>query len=186
MKLPSWVVVALALACAAPPAPRVPSVRLESSGGTPEDFPANLASAPWTVLVFYSADCPCFKAHEARLRSLHDRYTPRGVRFLLVDSESGASLAPAAGSSRDPALPMPLVTDPDAVLSSGLGAEYATYSVLLDPNGEVRYRGGLDSDKSHLREDATFYLRDALDDVLAGRNPRRTEAKALGCPLQTR
>jgi hypothetical protein len=164
----------------------VPAVRLETAGGTAEDFPANLASAHWTVLVFYSGDCPCFKAHEARLVSLRERYTPRGVRFLLVNSESDASLAQAVAASGDQPLPMPLLIDPDGVLAHGLGAEYATYSVLLDPSGAVLFRGGLDSDKSHLHDEATFYLRDALDDLLAGRRPRRIEAKALGCPLQLR
>ena len=67
-----------------------------------------------------------------------------------------------------------------------LDAEYATYSVVVDASGKVLYRGGFDSDKSHLRDDRASYLADAIDDVLGRRPIRRAEAKTLGCTLQLR
>ena len=51
------------------------------------------------------------------------------------------------------------VRDPGATLAKELGAQYATYSVVLDADGRVRYHGGIDSDKNHLHDDATPYLR---------------------------
>ena len=75
--------------------------------------------------------------------------------------------------------------DPGAKLAAMLGAVYATYSVVVAADGTIEYRGGIDSDKSHLRDDRTNYLADALDDLTAGRRPRRAEAKTLGCALQT-
>jgi hypothetical protein len=45
-------------------------------------------------------------------------------------------------------------------------------------------RGGIDSDHDNLHDGATPYVAEALDDVLARREPRVTEAKALGCTLQ--
>jgi hypothetical protein len=172
--------------CAPTTAPHVPSVALQSTHGGVEAFPANLARAPWTVLVFFSADCPCFRIHEDRIEELVRTYEPRGVRFLLVDSELDASLDRDAQLSREHGLALPIVIDADAVLARSLAAEYATYSVVLDAAGTVRFRGGIDSDKSYLSADATPYLHDALDDLLTGTTPRRVEAKALGCPLSTR
>jgi hypothetical protein len=179
-------IAALLAACARSAAPHVPAVVLESTRGQVETFPATLAAAPWTVLVFFSADCPCFRAHEARLAELVRAYEPQGVRFILVDSEVGASVARAAELSRERGLSVPIVIDAKAVLADALDAEYATYSVVLDPAGVVRFRGGIDSDMSHLREGATPYLRDAIDALLTGSAPQRAEAKALGCPLRTR
>jgi hypothetical protein len=185
-RLAIFAAVALAAGCLRDAVPHVPSVALESTGGGREVFPAGLTRAPWTVLVFFSADCPCFSVHEPRLRSLIRAYEPRGVRFLLVDSEIEASLARDAAIAREHDLLVPFVIDSGAVLADALVAEYATYSVVLDRDGAVRYRGGIDSDKSHLRADATPYLRRALDDLLTGNEPRQLESKALGCPLRTR
>lgn len=181
-----WAVAGLALRCAPPPAPHVPSIGLESTRGGVEEFPTNLSRASLTVLVFFSADCPCFSAHERRLDTLVQDYSPKGVRFLLVDSEGDASLKRDALLVREQGPDIPVLIDPNAVLAAALDAEYATYSVIVDRKGAIRYRGGIDSDRSHLRADATFYLRDALDDLLGGRAPRRAEAKTLGCVLQTR
>jgi hypothetical protein len=108
------------------------------------------------------------------------------VRFLLVDSERDASVVKDARLANERRYSIPIIVDAKAVLAEALAAEYATYSVVLDSRGAVRYRGGIDSDRSHLRADASFYLRDVLDDLLSGRAPRRVEAEALGCILQTR
>jgi hypothetical protein len=178
--------VILIAGCAPTAAPQVPDIDLKGTHGGIEAFPANLAGTSWTVLVFFSADCPCFRAHEARLAALARAYEPRDVRFLLIDSEVDASLARDAVLSRERGLGIPIVIDANAVLADALAAEYATYSVVLDRAGTVQFRGGIDSDKSHLRADATPYLGDALDDLLSGNAPRRPEAKGLGCLLQTR
>lgn len=68
--------------------------------------------------------------------------------------------------------------------SNALGAELASYSVVLDAERRVRYHGGIDSDKSHLDDDAQLYLQNAIDDLLASRSPRVEQGEALGCALQ--
>ncbi len=142
------------------------------------------ARAPLTVLVFLAADCPCLHAHLARLRDLSAIYAPKGVQFLAVDSEVGATPARAAAAKSELELPFPVVVDARARLANALGAEYATFTVVLDREARVRYRGGIDSDKRKLHDGATPYVKDALDDLLAGKAPRRPEGKALGCVLR--
>lgn len=141
--------------------------------------------APATVLVFYSPHCHCLSAHEARLLALYERYHPRGVQFYLVDSEVGATPERDAAEVRAHGYPFSMVTDAGAKLADQVGAKYASYAVVADAQGTIRYRGGIDSDAIHLTRDATPYLANALDDLLAGRDPRTPEAKALGCALQT-
>jgi hypothetical protein len=160
-------------ACAAP-GPRVAAVD-----------PASLPSlAPWTVLVFYSPTCHCLEEHEERLRALYDAYHQRGVQFFMVDSEARGTPERDQSEARRRRYPFPIVQDVGARLADELGANYATYSVILDAQGRIRYDGGIDSDRNHLHDDATPYLQDALDDLLSGRPLRRAQAKALGCALE--
>ena len=93
---------ALAAACASPAAPHVPAVALQSTRGEVEQLPSNLKGARYTVLVFLSVDCPCFKAHEPRLAALARDYGSKGVRFVLVDSERESSGSRAARESPSP------------------------------------------------------------------------------------
>lgn len=138
--------------------------------------------APFTVIVFVSATCPCTAAHQERLEDLEAAYRPRGVQLVAVDSEVGTTPASLALEARD--YSVPLLADEGARLATALGAEYATYTVILDREGHPRYRGGIDSDKGTIHPDATLYVRDALEDLLAGKPPRRAEGKTLGCMLR--
>ena len=164
--------------------PADPPVILTGAAGEVLDPSAIAARARWTVLVFFSGECACVTSHEPRLRALEATYRGRGVQFFWVDSESGGSAATDADESRRRGHSFPILRDPGARLAARLGAEYATDSVVLDPRGDVLYRGGIDSDGGMLRDDATPYLKNALDDLLAGRRPRVSEAEGLGCALR--
>ncbi len=177
-----WLALALlALGCGRPPA-TAQDARLVSSSGETSTFADYVGRSPWTVFVFVSKECPCQDAHLPRLEQLVRDYASRGVQFVGIDSEVNATPASAAAQAQQ--LPFAVLVDRDATLANALNAQYATYSALVDPRGRVVYRGGIDSDKRKLHDDATPYLRDAIDDVLAGRQPRRATGKALGCTLR--
>jgi peroxiredoxin len=138
-----------------------------------------------TVLVFFADHCPCQAAHDVRLRELYAAYHPRGVDLFAVDSETGATPERDAAEATKRSYPFPILFDHGGALAKRLRAEYATETFVLDARGVVRYHGGIDADKTSLHPDATPFLRDALDDLLAARTVRRAESKALGCSLQT-
>jgi hypothetical protein len=137
-----------------------------------------------TVLVFFAPTCHCLSAHDERLVQLYRAYHPRGVDVFLVDSEAGATPERDAAEAQRRGYPFPIVLDRGAKLANALGAQFASYSVVVDAEGRVRYHGGIDSDQRHLHEDAQRYLQNAIDDLLAGASPRVEKGEALGCTLQ--
>lgn len=169
---------------AGPRAASLPSSPLVRPDGETVNTRALVAGSPFTVMIFFSTHCHCLDQHEDRLKALHEQYGPRGVQFIMIDSEVGASPERDRAEALRRGYPFPILDDRSARLADGLHAEYATFSVVVDREGRVVYRGGIDTDKTHLRDDATPYLRDAIDDVLAGRPPRIAEGKTLGCALE--
>jgi hypothetical protein len=178
--------VLLVTACSGAPsaAPQVPEAPLVTSAGVARDAREIATEAPLTVFIFFSRACHCLDQHDARIRELYADYHPRGVQVVMIDPEVRASPEIDATEAAKRGYAFPVLIDPKARLADALGAEYATYSVIVDMQGRVLYRGGFDSDKTHLRESAKPYVRDALDDLLAGRPPRVAEAKTLGCALE--
>lgn len=174
--------------CASParPPPGMPSAALPGSDGAPHRLDELARGAPFTVITFFSAACPCQRAHDARLMALYARYAPRGVAFVSVDAEATASLAVDREEARARGYPFPILTDPEGATADALDATFATYTVVVDPGGHVRYRGGIDSDKRWLSDGATPWLRDALDRLLAGGAPDPAETEPLGCALRRR
>lgn len=178
-----------AIAACAPPPPRAPTWLPEATL-LASDGPRRLADIVQpghiTVIEFFSADCPCQAAHDDRLRELAAAYRDRGVDVYAVDSEAGASTDRARKEALSRRYPFPILADPSGALADGLGVEFATYTVVVDRLGRIRYRGGLDSDRTHLTTDASLWVRDAVDRLLAKANPDPSEAEALGCALRRR
>ena len=141
-----------------------------------------VSGSDWTVLVFISRECPCVAAHNQRLGELAAAFAPR-VKFVAIDSEVGGTPEIEAAEIQKRRYPFPIFVDTKATLANRLGAEYATYTVIMNRAGEVLYRGGLDSDKVKLHDDATLYVRDALTDLTTGKPLRRSESTAVGCSL---
>jgi hypothetical protein len=161
-------------------------VSLVGPAGDAVDVDELFHRAKVTVLVFFSPDCHCLERHEPRLRDLYESYRGQGVQFAMIDSEVGATPERDAAEARARGYPFPILLDPHARLADALGAEYATYAVIVDSSGRSLYRGGIDSDNTHLGPSATPFLAQALADVVAGQAPRVAESKALGCALRKR
>ena len=180
----------LATACApkseAKSIPENAGIVLEGSDGSRHDVFGELVRHRFTVFVFYSEDCPCMRAHEPRLErvraglGVYEDQADVAGGVLGADPERDTLEAKRRGYS------FPLLTDHDARLAKLLNAEFATHSIIVDQHGRVRYSGGIDSDKNHMRPSATPYLRHALDDLLAGNEPRTPDREPLGCALRLR
>lgn len=159
-----------------------PEGALRSARGETLELASIVRQQRLTVVVFFSQTCPCFAAHQSRLVELARELAPRGVRFVVVDSErhddhvQAASLAPE----------LPVLRDDGARLARRLDARYATEAFVFDATGGLRYRGGIDGDRKVLSATPKTYLRDALTALLQDRAPAFTSAKALGCVLRLR
>jgi peroxiredoxin len=168
--------------CAAARGPtRIPDLTLAGSDGRAHALIDSRAEL--TVVEFFSRHCPCQAKHDERMRGLATTYAERNVRFLAVDSEVGASASRARQEAEQRGYPFPILVDANGAVARQVGATYATYTVVVDRQGRIIYSGGIDSDKNHLTNDATWFLRDAMDDALAGQAIRRPVGKTLGCSL---
>jgi len=174
----------LTLAIAATPAESaLPDLSLPGTDGRTYAIRQVPADAKVTVLVFFSADCPVQKAHDARLRELAS-LREQGVQVLLVDSEAGATLRRDKEEARARGYPFPILIDDQARLAEALKIRFSTTSLLIDSEGRIRYRGGIDRDSGHVRPNTPFLLKEGAERMLAGKEPDPAETKALGCFLK--
>jgi AhpC/TSA family len=155
---------------------------LRDGRGTVVPLSRIAADHRFTVVVFYSSTCPCFAVHVARLGRLSAELRNRGVAFLAVDSERHGPGEPTPPPAAAPGVP--LFRDDGGLLARRLNARFATQAFVIDPTGQVRYGGGLDSDRKDLTAAPHAYLRDALINLLGSDSPRYATSKALGCALR--
>jgi peroxiredoxin len=160
-----------------------PEVTLQGESASAVPLNDLVTKKPLTVLLFFTAECPVQKAHDVRFREIVTTYEGKGVSFALISSDAGGDINAEREDAKRRALP-PLYADKDAALADALGVEYSTHAIVLDSQRHVLYSGAVDADKTHMKEASERYLKNALDDALAGRPIRKTKTEALGCPLR--
>ena len=113
------VLCACAIACAPARPIVIAPTTLRGTDGAPHDV-GRQSSVGITVIEFFSTHCPCQRAHDQRLRELFAMYGSRGVEFVLVDSEVGASPERDRMEALGRGYPLPILLDPGAKLPRGL------------------------------------------------------------------
>jgi disulfide oxidoreductase YuzD len=148
---------------------------------------ADLAIGAALVAVFSSNRCPTAKAYDGRLAALHRDYADRGVRIVAINSND-PHLYPDESYDRmveraaDGGFPFPYVVDERQVVAKACGATCTFHVFVFDRGRRLRYRGRFDD--SRIPERVTSHdLRDALDDLLAGREVARPTTTPFGCSL---
>ena len=139
------------------------------------------------VVVFISNGCPTVRAYEDRLRSLHDKYAPAGVRLVAVNSNN-PHLSPfdtydeMVARAREARLPFPYVKDEDSALARAFGAVSTPHAFAFDSDLRLRYRGRIDD--ARIAESARQHdLDEAIAALLAGRRPPVAETEPFGCSI---
>jgi thiol-disulfide isomerase/thioredoxin len=136
-----------------------------------------------TVVTFISARCVVSNAYGARLEALYQEYTPRGVRFLFVNSNSNESAEEIAENAKNHRFSFRVYQDSTSQAAALFGAQLTPESFVLDREAVIRYRGAVDDSQNPARVKARS-LRLALDAVLAGQPVEAPQIKAFGCTIK--
>lgn len=147
----------------------------------------DFAGAAALVVVFSSNRCPTAKAYASRLRALQADYGPRGVQVVLLNSNA-PHLYPDESYERmveraaEDGYTFPYLVDEGQRAARAWGPTCTFHAFLLDRRRRLRYEGRFDN--ARLADRVTSHdLRNALDDVLAGREVRLAQTRAFGCSL---
>lgn len=166
-----------------------PQFELPATDGTRVGVAAGEA-APATVVVFTCNHCPYALAWHERIATVARDYAQRGVRVLNVCSNDAERYprdsweAMVARVEAEPlSWPMPYLHDATQDVARAYGARTTPDVFVIDGDGRLAYRGAPDRDWEDPAQDARW-LRDALDDVLAGRAVALPETEPVGCSVK--
>jgi mono/diheme cytochrome c family protein len=143
---------------------------------------AQIAKNRATVFIFASTECPISNIYMPRLSEMSRAYKDRGVRFLLIDSNREDSLEALRRYARERKLTFPVIKDTGTTLADWLSAASTPEAVVLDPHGEVRYRGRIDDNQDRAKV-IHHDVREALDALLDGKPIARPRTIAFGCAI---
>jgi peroxiredoxin len=142
------------------------------------------------VLIQSCNHCPYVQAWEGRMIELQRDFGDRGVRIVAVNSNDTDSYPEdsfdemRARAERE-GFNFDYLYDESQEVARELASERTPEVFVFDGDRRLRYHGAIDDSRD---EGAVSqrYLRDALEAVLAGREPEVTETPAVGCTVKWR
>jgi peroxiredoxin len=133
------------------------------------------------LLNLWSAECPHSARADAEIASLRGAW---GGKVLVWPIACNPSEAEEAIRSTAESRGMPFVLlDRDQSVTRLLGGITTPHFSLLDAEGILRYRGGLDDVSLRQRTPTRHYLAEAVEAVLAGHPPDPSETPSFGCAI---
>jgi len=162
-----------------------PSLTVKDVSGV-DRRPFEVAPGKASALFFIIPDCPISNFYAREIHRICGDYAERGLSCALVytdktlTDEAVRTHAAAFGHGS-----YPWIVDRSHALVKAAGITVTPEVVVVKEGGQIAYRGRIDdfyvSWGQSRRQVNQHDLRDALDEVLAGRPVTNTETKAVGC-----
>ncbi len=145
---------------------------------------ADLKDAKAVLVVFTCNHCPVAKAYEDRLIEIERDYKDLGVALVAINvNNMEADKLPAMKErAKEKGFEFQYLYDPSQEIGRAYGATVTPHAFILDGKRKVAYMGAID-DNIDAEKAEKHFVRDALDAVLAGKNPEPAKTKQFGCGI---
>ncbi len=136
------------------------------------------------VICFLGTECPLARVYGPRLERMSVQYAQRGVRFIGVNSSVQDSMADLRGYISQHEISFPIGKDYDCTVALQAGASRTPEVFVVDRSGVIQYQGRIDDQYQPgiSRNEAKVHdLRDAIEELLAGKSVSKSRTEAVGC-----
>jgi len=153
------------------------------------DFP----NAKGFVVIFTCNHCPYAQAYQDRIVALDKEYKSKGYPVIAINPND-PSIVPEDSydamitRAKEKNFTFPYLFDEKQDVYKMYGAAHTPHVYLLQMNGKgdliVRYIGAIDDNYQDASAVKEKYLANALDALIAGKEPNPNSTKAIGCSIK--
>ncbi|MFL5728120.1 MAG: thioredoxin family protein [Cytophagaceae bacterium] len=148
----------------------------------------DLADRKGVALIFTSNDCPFARFYEKRILQIQQEFKDKGIAVLLINSNNPeTSTGDSKAMMKKKAYPFPYLIDSRQTLANQFAAEKTPeVFVLKNINGNfvLQYKGAIDNNPQNESDVSRYYLKDALNAIVANTSIKASEMRATGCMIQ--
>ena len=140
------------------------------------------------ILLFMANRCPTARVYTDRLESIQNEYGSKSVQLVGINSDnqyffSTEALSQMIGVAEERRFNFPYLKDEDQKVAKNFGALVTLHAFVLDSQRKLRYRGRVDDSRDPSKV-TTNDLRNALDDLLEGREVRTPQTRPFACSIE--
>ena len=141
------------------------------------------------VVAFTCNHCPYVIQSEDRINAFVADYAEKGVDFVAINSNSTGtykedSYDHMVDRCKEKDFQFPYLRDEPQDVAEAYGALRTPHFYVFDKDRKLRYTGRMDDQPRKPGEETTHELRDAVDDLLAGKEVRQPLTNPIGCNVK--
>lgn len=145
-------------------------------------------SKPILVVIFSCNHCPYVQAYEDRMVKIQSDYGSKGVQLVAINSNDDKSYIEDSfpemiKRAKNKHFNFVYLRDADQRVVDAYGAVCTPHVFAFDRERRLRYRGRIDDSKDPSKV-GSHDMRNALDDLLAGRPVRVPDTRPFGCSIK--
>ena len=143
----------------------------------------SLAGKNGAVLIFIATKCPVSNAYNDRMEKLAQDYKAKGINVIGINSNNTEPATEVKSHAGEKHLTFAILKDDGNKIADRLGATRTPEAYVIDASGKLVYHGRIDNSQNTANI-TTNDLRDALDEMLAGKPISKTGGAAFGCTIK--
>jgi len=153
---------------------------------------AGMKEAKGFIIIFTCNTCPFSKMYEGRIKELHSEYSTKGFPVIAINpndqnTSPDDSFENMKIRAKSQEFNFPYLQDVTQEVVSSYGASRTPQVfVLLKEKGKykVAYEGAIDNNHRDGSLATKKYVKDAVDNLLAGKEVQTKFTKAIGCSIK--
>jgi len=146
---------------------------------------AEFRDATALVVVFTCNHCPVAKQYEERLVEFAKKYEKRvQVVAISISRNDADRLEKMKVRAAEAGFAFPYLRDESQQIGRAYGATVTPHFFVLDRDRKIAYMGAFDDNIFEPEKVEKHYVVDAVEAVLAGKEPRVRESLQRGCAIQ--
>jgi peroxiredoxin len=144
---------------------------------------SDLTDANAIVIMFWSTECPFVQPYTDRINALASAYQQNNVVFWGINSNKTESAERVKEHFKERNYPFPMLKDEGNAVADLFGATRTPEVFVLDKNRILLYHGRID-DNREVSEVTSNDLKNALDEILGGKEVTNKVTKQFGCTIK--
>ena len=150
---------------------------------------SDFADAKLLVVVFSCNHCPYIIGSEDRMNAFYADYESKGVAMVAIASNETEnhptdSFEHMKERAREKGFQFSYVRDESQETARAYGALRTPHYYVFDADRKLRYTGRMDDNPRNPGQETTHELRDAVDALLAGKEPAEPLTNPIGCNVK--
>ena len=170
------------------PGSKLPDFNLPATDGK-NYFPDSFADKKALIVIFSCNHCPYVQAYEERIKEIQDNYFSKGVAIVAINSNDvkdypDDSFENMKKRAEQKNFNFPYLRDETQEVAKAFDASHTPEIFLFDKSRKLAFHGKIDDNWQEPEKAKSKYLREALDELLEGKEISVLETFTIGCTIK--